>query len=459
MRQPRSRQQIVFALLSLAALALVAEFLAYAGLFVVEGGFTWPGERAAERRILIETIAEERAAGTSEAEQTAAAVFSSRGVVVHPFFGVSRDPAVPDSFGRGISDQGFFVRRPSADAEPSAEPSGEPSGEPEPFTVAVFGGSLANHLAISTGKRLAAVLEGSPALAGRTVRVRSFAMGGYKQPQQLNVLAYFLALGERFDVVINVDGFNDLVLPFDNLRAEVYPFYPMTWSVLTGDLSDPERQRLVGEIAYLEARRLAHAERFSSPLLARSAVAQLAWRLADRRLAGRLAERRQALAAPGLGGRPFASHGPAITPMETAARYRQLVDFWARCSLQMDALARAFGARYVHVLQPNQYLPGSKPMGRAERQRAFDPEIHHRPIVEQGYPLLIAAGEELRRRGVAFYDLTRIFADTERPLYADVCCHLNGEGNALLAEAIGRLVARDLAAGPRPGDGGGSQPR
>ena len=35
---------------------------------------------------------------------------------------------------------------------------------------------------------------------------------GYKQPQQLLVLAYFLSIGQPFDLVVNIDGFNEVAL-------------------------------------------------------------------------------------------------------------------------------------------------------------------------------------------------------------------------------------------------------
>ena len=35
---------------------------------------------------------------------------------------------------------------------------------------------------------------------------------GYKQPQQLLVLSYFLSIGQTFDLVVNIDGFNEVAL-------------------------------------------------------------------------------------------------------------------------------------------------------------------------------------------------------------------------------------------------------
>jgi hypothetical protein len=57
-------------------------------------------------------------------------------------------------------------------------------------------------------------------------------MTGWKQPQQPLALSYFLSLGAKYDVVMNLDGFNELALPFlNNLRAGVYPFFPRLWNL------------------------------------------------------------------------------------------------------------------------------------------------------------------------------------------------------------------------------------
>ncbi len=51
----------------------------------------------------------------------------------------------------------------------------------------------------------------------RTLIPLCMAHEGYKQPQQLLVLSYFLSIGQPFDLVINIDGFNEVALsPLNN---------------------------------------------------------------------------------------------------------------------------------------------------------------------------------------------------------------------------------------------------
>jgi len=110
----------------------------------------------------------------------------------------------------------------------------------------------------------------------------------------------------------------------------------------------------------------------------------------------------------------------------------------------MHSLCEGMGIRYVHILQPNQYVPGSKPMGPAERALAFDPEHQYLRPAAQGYAILLAAGRDLNGRGVRFHDLIGMFSEVTEPVYNDTCCHFNELGNRMLATEIGRRIAEDL---------------
>jgi lysophospholipase L1-like esterase len=50
------------------------------------------------------------------------------------------------------------------------------------------------------------------------------------------------------------------------------------------------------------------------------------------------------------------------------------------------------------------------------------------------------AGQRLRERGVRFYDLAQIFADTTAPLYVDDCCHLNRRGYSVIARTVAAAI-------------------
>jgi lysophospholipase L1-like esterase len=117
-----------------------------------------------------------------------------------------------------------------------------------------------------------------------------------------------------------------------------------------------------------------------------------------------------------------------------------LVANWERCSLMLEKTCRAHGIRYYHILQPNQYVPGSKPMGEEEKKVALWDQLPGKPLIEEGYPLLREGGRRLAKQGVRFHDLSMAFAKSKEPFYFDNCCHFNRAGNEVLARAVARAV-------------------
>src|SRR6185436_19917282 len=90
---------------------------------------------------------------------------------------------------------------------------------------------------------------------------------------------------------------------------------------------------------------------------------------------------------------------------------QESADLWERCSRQMDGSCRANGITYLPFLQPNQYVPGSKPMGPAEQETALfkGPDYGFKIAAQAGYPILEVNGRNLKRDGIHFMDLTTVF--------------------------------------------------
>jgi hypothetical protein len=181
---------------------------------------------------------------------------------------------------------------------------------------------------------------------------------------------------------------------------------------------DADLEERVGELAFLRRRRAERAEAFAAAVWRRSPTAALVWRALDRRAATAVAaaERRvEDWERPRR--RPFVSRGPDFSHPSRSDLHRDLAAFWARSSRQMHDLAIARGIAYAHFLQPNQYVPGSKPLSAEERRSGFKEGHPYQAPVVEGWPHLAAAGEELRESGVAFHDLTGLFADHRETLY------------------------------------------
>lgn len=411
LRLPRGRTRIVVTAFCWVVLQLVVlEGAAWAGYAAWTGkAFSYA---AADRERLAVAAALDGGDGAEDASP------GSGEMVMHPFLGytLSGDP-------------------------PPAVIAG---ARPDVVTVGVFGGSVASRFAEGGRDELRRMLEQDPRLRGKTLEIFRAASDGYKQPQQLLALNYYLSMGQHFDMIVNIDGFNEVALaPVFNVPKGVNPFFPSNWQYVARKLPDMRDLALIGRITDRRADRSAWAATFSSGVLRGSIAAQLVWKITDDRAASSLAGMETVLATqptPAENGAPL---GPAADYADDARLLADLVAQWEHSSEMMAELAQANGIPYLHFLQPNQYVPRSKALTQDERRYAYMQDSKYRTWVERGYPLLQEGGKRLQAKGIAFRDLSGLFRGTRGTVYEDNCCHLNGDGNALLGDAVAAAIREE----------------
>jgi hypothetical protein len=340
--------------------------------------------------------------------------------VIHPYYGYVFDPRLG-----GANKDGFFGR------ENHIQPA-----DPKKVVIAIIGGSVAVHFASDDRARdvLKSELKTIGVFQDRDIVILNLANLAYKEPQGLLVINDILSRGGHLDLVIALDGFNEIALPeaFGNVGNGISPFYPMQW------------WRFAME-STLEAR-VGLASVFSKPILRHLVTANFIWRVADAYLAkadvnaGRPADPTTRLSNDR---RIFL--GPDAQYATRRDLYTDVVVQWGRASVLLNNIMAAQGGFYFHFLQPNQYVVGSKPLTEHESDAAINPASRFREPVEIGYPYLRVMGESLRDAGVWFEDLTAVFKDVHQQVYVDKCCHVNEEGNALLAKTIATAVATRLS--------------
>ena len=267
--------------------------------------------------------------------------------------------------------------------------------------------------------------------------VLNLTAGAAKQPQQPLIAANALLLGGEFDFIVNLDGHNEITGSALLEREQgVFPFYHYYWNSQV-DLTT-EELALIGSIRILrreQGRLAAVGER--SPLRW-SALFGLLNRWRQERGAAAIIQRNRELTAAAAA-YSLEKYGPrkegaAGELLPAAARV------WYRGSLTLARLAEGAGVEYYHFLQPSQYLPGSKRLTPQELERAYQPEGRHGPFIVAGYPLLRRFNGDLQKDGANYFDLTWIFAGRRETLYRDDCCHLNRQGNELLAAEMARRL-------------------
>ena len=278
----------------------------------------------------------------------------------------------------------------------------------------------------------------------RRPAVLGWALGGAKQPQQTLIVTNALLLGGELDLIVNLDGINELSGGAGwKVPTGLFPFFPQQFGN-RGDMTGDELL-LAGRLRALrgeQARRMAAGA--TSPGRW-SALFGLANRWRQESNAAEIIRLNHELATPAADySRPQPERRQQRRLARQWAALPEHARFWYRSSLTLARLAEVAGADYYHFLQPNQYVAGSKPLSPEELEIAWSATAPEKPLVEQGYPLLREFSRALPSQGINYFDLTGIFADRPETLYADPCCHPNERGNELLAAEMVRLLAPAL---------------
>ena len=308
--------------------------------------------------------------------------------------------------------------------------------------IGITGGSVATDVSIQGEETFKRVLSEDSQFAGKEIQIVRISLPGFKQPQQLMALNFFLAMGFEFDAVVNLDGYNEAALTTcENFEAGVALIYPRAWHQRMQNVVDPRDYAVAEKLLMYRGERQRLAQRMLESPLHWSAARNLIWQVRDNWVHSRILQLGLELKDRKLrSGRGFAADGPAIDDLTEDQLDAEVVTLWERSSRQLYHLCTANGIRYIHCLQPNQYLEGSKPLSEMESTRFHAPGQCMGQSVNRLYPKMIAAGADMRTDGIAFHDLTQIFSDIPETLYSDVFCHLNDHGNQMLAEAVATAV-------------------
>jgi hypothetical protein len=370
--------------------------------------------------------------------------------LVHPYLGWSRRPGLtsPLAYWRGEIPL-FPDGQPTEWAKRNwrsnvlgyfSEIADYTQVDPDHYVVGVFGGSFADQLALLGGAALeAALVERFAELRGKVV-VLNLGSSAYKQPQQVISLLEMVVAGVPFDLIVNLDGYNEIHFGYASAQAGHHPVFPSRgpYRTTVGFLaersagSDALAERILSEKQSERAwlARIGGGAWLGRSELARSLAGALAQRHQRRRL-----ELESEFQELGVSAELPVASFPHRCEDRAGDCWRTMADVWERSSLLMHGIARDIGAEYLHVLQPNQYVEGSKPLSDEERRHAWQPGPRQ-TLVQRGYAILRERGARLRVAGVPFHDLTGLYAARTETIYRDVCCHMNLHGNELLAEAI-----------------------
>ncbi len=346
------------------------------------------------------------------------------------------------------------VRHPFFGSESGPDPGGvlahfQETAPEAMFEVLVVGGSVSMLFARDAGEELRQALAKDPRLQGREVRVLHGGHAAYKQPQQLNKVAYFFAHGYRPDVVLNIDGFNEVANGFNNGMSGTHPLYPtppvwagLFWGRSAADIELAAGRARLKQLGQEYRGKLDSAKRFG---LLQSAITGSLVRSQLRSIQKQRSNLQNALIEqdnPKTAGEKRTQgrelRGDSYDRDESAIMALSIRN-WVECSISLSAICEARGVRYLHALQPTLWDPGAKPI--ADKEQDLSGAKAWRQGVETGYPLMRAAAPELEAAGVHFLDLSKSFAEVEEPIYFDPC-HFAPEGSKMLVSDVAGAILK-----------------
>jgi hypothetical protein len=254
-----------------------------------------------------------------------------------------------------------------------------------------------------------------------------------------------LSRGAEFDLLINIDGFNDIAVPSSEYkRSGLHPSYPRSWDFRIGRENSPEfmdmyvRKNKLNDSA-VNAARLANKR-----ILRYSPAVNLAWMLRHSSIQNRQAELSTELAQLKSSVRPREFMVEELGPEWNFTNWNEFnersIELWMRSSFQINAVAKAQGTRYFHFLQPNQYVEGSKELTPREQKIAILKGVGYGERYRQAYPMLSEKSSWLVNNGVDYTDLSDIYSAESGNIYIDNCCHVNKKGSDLIISAVAKHI-------------------
>lgn len=356
---------------------------------------------------------------------------------LHPYFGYTFKPG----------------SRPMADG-PAANNYGFVSGYDYPFKrqnenqfiIGVFGGSLAHLFTLyeQEHKNLTHALQQLPDLHDKEMVFLNFGGLGYKQPQQAIILNYFLSIGQDFDLVINLDGFNEMAFSVVNNQRGVEISLPCSQSALplldiaNSDLSSEQVESAVAILRDRAGLTKSLAKAKESQLASSYVLAVMQIKYYAKMLRRELDEfidkgtinlRQEAQ------NRLTGTDNVNLPPREEDV-YQKAAEIWANSSISMQNILSQHNTPYFHFIEPNQYYATARKFTEEEKKIAIDPNGGFAQIISKGYPILLSKLAALRFARVQVFNGVNIFDNVPESVYADQCCHYNNAGNEVLSQYI-----------------------
>lgn len=359
----------------------------------------------------------------------------------HPFFGFIQKPSADFRPGFKVNNYGFI--------SPYDYPFKKT--KPNQFIIGVFGGSVASDYAIYQvqNKILPKYLKQLPRLKDREFIILSFATGGYKQPQQLLILNYFLALGQELDMVVNIDGFNEVALSNLNNKNQIDLAMPSLQHILplTNLANNSLSIKAMKATVRIQENKAKINQAFTTlqncTLAACDALTSVyIQNLVNNYKTDVINFEKERTKQQDGGSVIYINTNKSV--LEDSVAFEQMAQNWAKSSIFMHKVLSASNVPYFQVLQPNQYYQTKRVFGEAEKQIAFNQDTPYAKAVELGYPALFKKFPNLEKNHIDILNGVNVFDKTKDAVYVDSCCHYNQAGEVIFSDYVGSSILEVL---------------
>ena len=352
--------------------------------------------------------------------------FFKENYVLHPFTGYVLDPKRHP----GSNKLGFLGQ--ALDRE----------HQDDEIMILITGGSVAAQFFQVTQQELAKDIE--DVFPNRKISIVSTALSGYKQPQQLLSLIYLLSLGKRFDMIINLDGVNEIaVAKWQIDYFDLNPHFPFNWPAYNIVGNSLEHQFLLIKIVKIKTQQSKLRSFFSKKPFIYSNYMLATWDLLDKKNENNLRIATYEYLKRGENKtEEFQTVGPKYKGTNV---FEDTAEVWKDSSKLMHMTTKSNGIPYFHFLQPNHFLM-NKTLTEEEKLLMYETKninyIKHN--IQKGYPYLSAKGDELHNEGVNFVDLSSFFENETETVFSDCCIHFTRDAYHLLEKEIFEHVKKEM---------------
>tara|TARA_Y100000741_G_scaffold178200_1_gene135327 strand:+ start:4697 stop:5893 length:1197 start_codon:yes stop_codon:yes gene_type:complete len=288
--------------------------------------------------------------------------------------------------------------------------------------VLILGGSVAKHLSLNNSSDTIEfkknilnneeIFENSLNKFFNTEKFKVYnaAIDGGKQPQQLFKLYYLDLMELEFDIIINLDGFNELALPLsENYAINDHLIYPRNYSRLVSTFNSSfeclnDINTRVYNFSYI-------------PIIEIYDLYNI--RNCHFSLEG--------------ANKNSGSRFSTVTNYKKKSFTDAVKDskkIWRISSDKIFEFSNKKNILYIHILQPNLYLDKSKKLTKKEKSLLNYKK--YGDIISNYYGTLNMESLNAKNK----LDLRYLFKDNATELYRDFCCHLNNLGMHLISLKI-----------------------